>query len=213
MIIDCIADLHGHLPKLDGGDLLIVSGDLTASDKTIRYIQFSDWLLNQEYTRKIVIGGNHDNYIVSYGLPLDPEVEDGVDYLQDSGIEFQGLKVWGSPWTSRFDGINSACCAFTKAHDLELNEHWDLIPDDIDILITHGPPYGMLDQNSHGECCGSKTLRSALDRVKPMLHIFGHIHEKGGQQMMYNGSRTWCVNCSIMNHNYKPVFKPVRIEL
>lgn len=220
MIIDCIADLHGFFPKLEGGDLLIVAGDLTARDTQKQIDDFDSWLDKQEYKKKIFIAGNHDNrliqekphkYFISYG----DKQREKFEYLRDSCTEFEGLKIWGSPWTKTFTGMNPHCLAFTVDTEDELEEKWKLIPDEIDILITHSPMLHMFDQARDGYTCGSRSLRDHIDRVKPKLHVFGHIHEQGGQQMMYkhSGPNTWCVNASIVNEHYKPVNKPVRITL
>ncbi len=210
MIIDCIADLHGHYPKLEGGDLLIVPGDLTASDKQNQYFKFEEWLEAQDYTKKVVIAGNHDNWLIENG----PHMFDGSDYLCDSGTEFEGLKIWGSPWTKTFAGMNPHCKAFTCDTEDKLGEKWALIPGDTDILITHSPPYGVLDETSKGHSVGSRTLLIAVAGIKPILHCFGHIHERGGTDMFFSwGMGTKFVNCSHVNACYKPVNKHVRIIL
>lgn len=220
MIVDMISDLHGNYPKLEGGDLLIVAGDLTAKDEQEQHQEFKEWLLAQNYRRKILIAGNHDNHIQRCELP---RYDDGIDYLEDSGTEFEGLKIWGSPWTAQFSGINPKCCAFTKNYDCNtdywLEEHWNFIPDDTDILITHCPPYDILDETLDGEKVGSKTLLAKSLKVAPRLHIFGHIHEQGGKQLVFKRpghgkeNNTIYVNCSHVNQKYKPVNKPVRVIL
>lgn len=215
MIVDCLSDLHGFYPKLEGGDLLIIAGDLTARDSCDEHEHFKEWVLNQNYTRKILIAGNHDGHIEKCELP---RYDDGIDYLQDSGTEFEGLKIWGSPWTPPF------CNWHFMLPPNKIKKKWDLIPDDVDILVTHGPPYGILDHveiSSRGDefkHAGCKHLRDTLDRIKPKLHVFGHIHECGGQQMILkrpgigDENNTICVNASIMDEHYKPVNKPIRIE-
>lgn len=215
MIIDCISDLHGEYPTLKGGDLLIVAGDLTAIDTHVEYLKFFSWLHKQDYKHYIFIAGNHDNLIQKGEVPTQSLWN--TSYLCDSGTEFEGLKIWGSPWTAQFPRINPKCCAFTvKYHDHTdeiLNEYWKKIPEDTDILITHCPPYGILDKSIRGnEHVGSKTLREhVIARIKPKLHIFGHIHEHGGKQL--DCVTTRFVNASIMNEDYDAVNKPVRIIL
>lgn len=212
MIIDCISDLHGYFPELDGGDLLIVVGDLTANDIGKQYENFNTWLLDQEYTRKIIIAGNHDGFMTDiYTARL---VCMGAEYLYDSGTEFEGLKIWGSPWTLKFPRMNPKCMAFTVDTEEQLKEKWDMIPDDIDILITHSPPHGILDKCPNGNV-GSKSLSQNIEKLKPKLHVFGHIHECGGSKVLYkhNGPNTWCVNASIVNERYEHVNKPIRMKL
>src|SRR6187402_1527746 len=188
MKITCVADLHGFYPKLDGGDLLIIAGDLTSRDEIEQYEEFSDWLKAQEYRKKIFISGNHDNRMTDksaqkYFCPIKRNYEE-FEYLCDSGTEFEGLKIWGSPWTKTFEGINPKCCAFTVDTEEELAAKFALIPEDTDILITHSPPFGILDHCSNGHV-GSKSLRSTINRIKPKIHIFGHIHENGGTKVFY----------------------------
>ncbi len=226
MIIDCISDLHGYYPKLEGGDLLIVAGDLTDTGEYYSYITFCQWLEECEYQEIIVIGGNHDNGLthgyknVKYGF----DFSGWATYLCDSGIEFEGLKVWGSPWTKTFPGMNPKCKAFTVDTEEELAEKWALIPEGTDILITHSPPYQILDmiidrdweKMSHPpqpmyNCVGSKSLLRRTLEIKTQFHCFGHIHECGGQQL--DSEVTTFVNASLVNERYEHVNKPVRVIL
>lgn len=225
MIVDCISDLHGFYPELKGeGDLLIVAGDLTGADRPNEYRQFNEWICRQKYRLKVVIGGNHDN-LCQRGIEIVGEdgkrertcpisAEDTL-YLCDSGTELDGLKIWGSPWTLRFEGINPLCAAYCLKYDSELAEKWKLIPDDTDILITHSPPYGIGDVIQRGASVGSRSLLDMCgtteSRVQPMLWVFGHIHECGGQKRQVG--RTTLVNASYVNVFYQPVHAPIRIEL
>lgn len=220
MIIDCLGCLHGTYPKLEGGDLLLLTGDLTGRDSVKEWDAWFHWLDKQQYKKKIYIGGNHDNFLTHCSNNkdcVDIEYDEECskqEYLCDSEAEFEGLKIWGSPHSLTFQGINTKCQAFT-GDEFELEEFYKKIPSDIDILISHTPFYGMLDANRDGYLCGSRTLRDSVDRIKPKIFICSHIHEQGGQQMMYKhlGPNTWCVNCSIMDENYKMKQKPIRITI
>lgn len=237
MIIDCISDLHGHYPKLEGGDLLIVAGDLTATDTYEQHQEFREWIQEQKYKQKIFIAGNHDNYLTkSHPYPFGVNFPNGT-YICDSETEFEGLKIWGSPWTLAFKGMNPKAKAFTCETEEELADKWALIPDDTDILVTHAPPYGVLDQvenylSGKIENCGSKTLFDSIAAIQPKLHIFGHIHENGrkgirithkpriqmspeigGIIRLFQHQETVCFNVSHVNEHYKPVNKSIRIEL
>jgi len=233
MKIDCIADLHGYQPKLEGGDLLIVAGDLTARDKLSEWAVFFSWLSQQYYTKKIIIAGNHDGQL-EHGMPKNQKEADELkavqdflqevdeaekpefEYLCDYGTEFEGLKIWGSPWTPTFFNWH-----FMKKRGEEIKKQWDLIPDDTDILITHGPAYGILDVSGFSRKrvggtnhCGCEELRNAVERVKPKLHVFGHIHESYGETvLLFDNTDTRCVNASIMDGDYNPVNKPIRVVL
>ena len=202
MKIDCISDLHGHLPELEGGDLLIVAGDLTAHDMTEEHKFFFKWLLQQNYKQKILIAGNHDGSL--HGLYRNKSEATDLEYLLDSGYEFDNLKIWGSPWTPTFFNWY-----FMKDRGEDIKKMWDLIPDDTDILVTHGPPYGILDYVG-GDNQGCLDLLHAVRRVKPKLHIFGHIHEGYGQTEI---DGTIFVNASIMDGKYRPRNKPITVIL
>ena len=218
MIIDCIADLHGFYPKLEGGDLLIVAGDLTARDTGSEHLKFIEWLCEQKYRKKVFILGNHDNY-TSFNEPI--EDNRGFSYLCDSCTEFEGLKIWGSPWTKTFEGMNSKCKAFTVDTDEELAEKYKLIPNDTEILITHGPAICMLDRTIENRHVGSVNLSAQLGFLNNLkLHIFGHIHESYGRidppaylPNFFDISKHYCVNASHVNENYEPVNAPIRIIL
>lgn len=222
MIIDCISDLHGFYPELEGGDLLIVAGDLTANDSPEQLWRFSQWMIDLDYKLKVVVPGNHDNvfyekYYKEHKSPFVPMI-----YLCDSGVEFEGLKIWGSPWTKTFEGMNEDCKAFTCDTEEELAEKWCHIPHDIDILITHSPPRGIgdlvKDQSDDEERhCGSEYLAAFFKyAIRPKLHIFGHIHEGYGKYEVYSGyndTMVQSVNASHVNERYQPVNKPIRIIL
>lgn len=212
MIIDCVSDLHGFLPKLDCGDLLIIAGDLTARDRFEEYCKTFHWIANQKYRKKIVIGGNHDNLLQTDDWFAKMTID--FDYLCDSGTEFEGLKIWGSPWTKTFEGMNPKCKAFTVDTEKELVSKFSLIPDDIDILVTHGPPYGMQDVTIYDECVGSKSLQMELwNRLSPKLLIFGHIHEAYGKSPPGLIEGCEVINCSLVNEHYEHVNKPIRVIL
>lgn len=217
MIIDCISDLHGYYPKLEGGDLLIVAGDLTARDDEIQHAELSCWLKKQPYKKIVIISGNHD-VCIQEEMYYHNQPGSKIAYLEDGKDEFEGLKIWGSPWSNHFKGMNPACAAFTGNEKL-LEEKFNLIPNDTDILVTHTPPYGILDAVTRYpkfrvEFCGSSILRNRLNQIKPKLHVFGHIHEGHGISIInHTDVQTTCVNASIMNEVYSPVNKPIRIVL
>ena len=215
MLIDCISDLHGFQPTLEGGDLLIVAGDCTALDHTHQWKHFLLWLKAQKYRKKILIAGNHDGFLERFPPGKSDCEEVGFEYLQDSGTAFEGITIWGSPWTPEFCKWH-----FMLPRGEKLREKWSLIPPFVDILITHGPPYGVLDdvgdQSSRVRDSnqGCVDLRMAQGIIQPRLHVFGHIHEGYGTLMMkHHGRDTFCVNASIMDGRYNPVNKPTRVTL
>jgi Icc-related predicted phosphoesterase len=220
MRIDCISDVHGQYPKMKGGDILIVAGDLTARHTALEYSVFNDWIGLQDYKKKIVIAGNHDP-LMQNGLFL---VRHHYEYLQDFGTEYKGLKIWGSPWTRRFEGVNPDCAAFMLDTEEELAKKWALIPDDTDILVTHSPPFGIRDKVQSiwkcGERVGSMTLLQRVGDIKPKLHVFGHIHGGYGKEVRAGTDRPGTntgeiifVNAAHMNESYEPLNNPIRIHL
>lgn len=226
MIITTISDLHGEFPVLPGGDVLIIAGDCTSNDTVPAWNDFYDWLDNQKYRKIFIVAGNHDNFLKSACKSDDSILEfleqegEGVDrnisYLCDSGEKFEGVYFWGSPWTLWFRGINPHCKAFT-GREGDLSDKFDAIPDCVDVLITHSPPFGILDQvldyhTGSVRNCGSSSLLQNIHRVKPKYHVFGHIHEHGGKSVVIKhpefdaGNNTNCVNVSQVDESY--IFRP-----
>lgn len=215
MIIDCISDLHGNFPALEGGDLLIVAGDLTARNTTQQLEYFLDWLRTLQYKKIIFIAGNHDTMIDD---SMNTMHFHNIEYLCDSDTEFEGFKIWGSPWTHKFPGQNPHAMAFALDSQDQLMEKWKLIPTDTDILVTHGPRYGILDKNRKGQNCGSESLATYESlNLKLKLHVFGHIHEAYGKKKSVLASQrkynTIYVNASHVNEMYDPVNRPIRVIL
>lgn len=210
--ISIISDMHGELPyDLPGGDLLIIAGDCTGSDRLIQWAHFFDWLKKQKYEKKILVAGNHDNYLTI--LPKPNERGYDFDYLCDSSVVFKGLKIYGIPYSLTFPFLNPHCAAFTGSEE-ELEAKYDKIPNDVDILISHGPALGVMDQTKTGEHVGSPSLLRKLMDIKPRLFISGHIHEAyDNYSVDFNGKMMTFVNASIMNEDYEPVNKPVNIEI
>lgn len=215
MKIDCISDLHGHYPQLEGGDLLIVAGDLVAYSTGFDYGHFYEWLHQLDYRKKVVIAGNHDSFLQK--IPEFFKVTGHADYLCDSGTELEGLKIWGSPWTLKFKGQNPKAMAFSLDTEEELAKKWAMIPEDTDILITHSPYWGILDKNTKGQMCGSFSLNQYMStRIRPRISVCGHIHESYGKVEMENeieNVKYQFVNASHVNERYEPVNAPIRIDL
>ena len=125
--------------------------------------------------------------------------------MNDSGITIEGLKIWGSPIQPTFYDW-----AFNRKRGAEINKHWKLIPPDTDILITHGPPFQILDKTT-SEChVGCDMLLNKINQIKPKLHVFGHIHEGYG---MIQKNETIFVNASSVNIRYQLVNAPIVLEI
>lgn len=177
-----ISDTHTYhylLQKPEGIDMVIFSGDCSnprdpyANEPEVR--NFIDWFSKLKAKYKIFIAGNHDSSIEKGLVTRGDFRASGIIYLENEGIEIEGLKIWGSPHTPTFGNWS-----FMKARE-KINRVWEHIPEDTDILVVHGPPKGILDQsyNREGvyERCGCNALKKqVLNRIKPQLMCFGHIH-------------------------------------
>jgi len=203
-----ISDTHGHEPELEEADVLVHAGDLTMNGGQVQVVKALNWLIDEahKFQHVVLIAGNHD-----FLFEDDPELvgrwcsERGLTYLSDSGVTIDGVEFWGSPVQPWFHDW-----AFNRQRGAEIRKHWDLIPDDTDVLITHGPPSGILDLTKGGDYAGCIDLREAAFRVKPKVHAFGHIHEGYGEWSA-NGTRYY--NASYLDHRYFPVNKPMVVEV
>lgn len=224
--IHCISDTHNKHKQiyLPGGDIILHAGDATGRGTSGEIKAFLKWYGSLDFTYKIMVAGNHD-----WGFEKEPErfekmcEEYGITYLNDSGVTIKDfdtekeIKIWGSPVQPEFCNwaFNRAIYEADERY-LQIKPHWDMIPSDTDILITHGPPMGVLDgvQNAFHDPynvthVGCPHLMKAIERVNPKLHIFGHIHEEHGHKYK---DKTLFINAAILNDAYNVAYKPVEIE-
>jgi predicted phosphodiesterase len=205
MRIVAISDTHCMHDRVDvpDGDVLVHAGDFCMSGKASQVRAFADWFEAQPHRHKIVIAGNHDR-----SLELDPDLARMMfrraTYLFDTETEIDGIKFYGSPWQPWF--LN---WAFNLRRGEPLREKWALIPLDVDVLITHGPPWGVLDVAYDNEHVGCEELTMAISRNQPKLHIFGHIHEGYGT---HREGPTLHVNASTCTLAYAPTNPPIVID-
>jgi len=208
MKIVCISDTHGFhddliLPK---ADMIIHAGDISKRGHKKQVIKFLEWFSNLDYKYKIFIAGNHDFYFEN--TPPDEVhnlIPENIIYLNDSGIEIEGLKIWGSPIQPWFHNW-----AFNRERGAEIKKHWNLIPNNVDILITHGPAYGILDLTVRNESVGCEDLLHKIKEIKPQVYVSGHIHEAYGQVDLFD---TKFINASVLNFNYQLINLPIEIEV
>lgn len=202
-----ISDTHGKHRQfaIPDGDVLIHAGDIMTSGWDSSEIRdFDAWLGKLPHKNKLVIAGNHDWLFEKHRSTRN--LLTNVTYLEDSGIEIDGMKFWGSPIQPEFMNW-----AFNRRRGEEIKKHWDLIPKDTDVLITHGPPAGFRDWAKAGHpSLGCQDLRRAVFDIKPKLHVFGHIH--GGYGEDHDGS-THFVNASLLDEAYRPTNEPIVVEL
>ncbi len=200
MKIIAISDLHGAQPKIPTCDILIVAGDTVGHNTPGQRFAFNQWLKNVRAKDKVVIAGNHD------GLEFYDKREHikGVHYLFNQTVEVQGLTIFGSPYTPPFQNWNY------MPDDKTRYQAFMECPDDVDILVTHGPEYLILDKNFKGESCGDRMLSKALENKNPRVHIFGHIHEGYGYSDV-TGMKSY--NVSYVDQTYRNTRNPVEILL
>lgn len=207
MKVCCVSDMHGHFPEVPECDLCILAGDYAPAFRHDRVNWYWDRLapwVNAVAERCPVVGiaGNHD-LLFEQRPDLVPPMR--WTYLQDSGTEVAGLRLYGSPWQPRFFDW-----AF-NADEPELAERWAAIPEDTDILVTHGPPRGYGDLEPAGKVrCGSPSLLERIEQVRPRLAVAGHIHDGYG---VYQIGPTVFVNAAHVDERYVPRNPPVVIEL
>ncbi|MDI1248020.1 MAG: metallophosphatase domain-containing protein [Lacunisphaera sp.] len=207
MRIVCIADTHGrhHGLEIPDGDILIHAGDISGQGSPDEITDFLRWFSALPHEHKVFVSGNHDWLFErepEYAATLIPA---GVTYLQDSGCDIAGLKIWGSPVTPAFYDW-----AFNRGRGEEIRKHWQLIPPGTDIVVSHGPASGIMDRSLQGKPQGCADLLQRLGEVQPRLHVCGHIHSGYGKASL-NG--TIMVNASICNEAYYPSNAPLVVEL
>jgi len=204
----CVSDTHNRQGQFDvpDGDVLIHAGDLTGRGSPVEVAAANDWLGRLPHADRIVIAGNHD-FLFEDQNAAARSLLTNATYLEDSATEVRGLKFWGSPWQPWFHDW-----AFNLPRGPALAEKWRQIPEGVDVLVTHGPPSGILDETASGEHVGCEELRRRLDgmRTPPRLHVFGHIHESHG---ILRTPRTIFVNASICDVGYRPVQNAIVVDL
>lgn len=243
MRITHISDTHNKHKQLDGklpgGELLIHSGDISSLGRKYEVEAFIKWFGKQDYMHKVFIAGNHDMTFDREKLLRDKlahfegrteydtecaegkpdwlvemleELSDNVYYLENSSVKLEGINIWGSPVSPSF-GYG---WGFNKNRGHEINEVWNGIPMDTDIVITHSPIYGYNDiaQNTN-ENVGCEELYHRLHEVKPHLHFAGHIHEGHGYKTIPYKDEwgdIYTFNGSSCNLRYEAINKPITFD-
>ena len=189
-----ISDTHGkhrEITDMPPADMLVHSGDFTLAGGDMEALDFIEWLCDLPYKHKIFIAGNHDDCMMDASLEGLP---DDVHYLADSGITIDGVSFYGAPM-------------FVGLSDGEPNEieHYGMIPNGVDVLITHRPPLGILDSIDNKIYYGSSLLLDKVKALRPKLHIFGHVHDASGTTV-WNG--TTFSNAGVTNWKYDVQYFP-----
>lgn len=215
MKLVCISDTHNQLGKVSipDGDVLIHAGDLTGRGSMYETNTELTKLGAFPHKHKLYVSGNHDFLGVNNPVLLKQMcLDNGIIYLEDSEVIIDGVRFYGMPWTPIF--MNWAF----MGDDVLLKKKCEAIPNGIDVLVSHGPPYGHLDHiiELNKECeyvkthLGCRHLLEAIDRVKPKVSIFGHIHHSSG---MEDYGKTLLVNAAICDESYKTTNLPKQIEI
>lgn len=197
-----LSDTHGSHRRLIGlpsADVVVHSGDITMTGTEKEAMDFLEWFCDLPYAHKIFICGNHDECL--YGARIDG-LDPNVHYLCNSGVEIEGVRFYGVPM------FMGDCVTARQRHN------YAGIPADTDVLVTHTPPFGILDLDDGigGEFIhyGSEELLAELGRVSPGAHLFGHIHRAHGL-LSLNG--TVFSNGAIMNEDYTKLNTPNLIKI
>lgn len=213
--IVAISDTHSYHRQitLPEADVLVHAGDITFRGELPVIEDFAAWLKEQPIKHKVVIFGNHELGMAhGYKRPLAIQAlkDAGIHYLQDSGVTIDGVNFWGSPWQPWFHDWE-----FNLARGKPLADRWALIPDNTNVLITHGPPHLILDEAPRGfasyENVGCEDLFKRLQDLNQLkYHVFGHIHHAYGTKQV--GPCTF-VNASSCTESYKPTNPPLVFEV
>lgn len=209
MKLVCIGDTHGRHRDLElpDGDILIHVGDISIHGEIETFQDFNDWLAEQPHSFKLFTAGNHDR---ARATLIEKLVPNGI-FLNDSTFEFGGIIFYGSPQTPSVWGTKEEFC-YIREDKEDAQEIWNRIPDDVDVLITHGPPFGILDYvDKTGKCEGCHFLLNKVLEVKPKIHMFGHIHESAGVINQRYGIKF--INCSILDGDYSMTNNPVVVNI
>lgn len=217
MRILCISDTHNQHRNIPpriianynrGLDMIIHAGDITEQGTRREVDNFLTWFNDLNFEYKIFVAGNHDFFFENAPQEDIDELLSkypNVIYLNDSGVEIEGIKIWGSPVQPWFYNW-----AFNRKGE-EIKPHWNLIPPDTNILITHGPVAGILDKNRAGQNVGCPHLLSRLNTFENLkLHVSGHIHEGYGQ---IKEKGTTFVNASVLNYRYYMTNEPIEVNI
>lgn len=187
-------NLHRHLKNLPEADVIVHSGDFTMTGAMDEIIDFLNWFCDLPCAHKIFIAGNHDMSL--YNATISG-LDDNCHYLCNSGVEIDGIRFYGIPLFME-DAMNDRVVKNIKS-----------VPEDTDVLITHQPPYGILDWSDNYHY-GSKTLLQRVEEINPQLHLFGHIHNAHG---ILRRQRTTFSNAALLGDDYELDASPIILDI
>lgn len=210
MKIVCISDIHNKQKHINmpEGDVVVCTGDISSRGYDHELKNFIKWYSKLPYKRKVLICGNHDiGAEIEFSTEFKEWCKDaGIDYLENSEVTIDGVKFYGSPVTPTF-GVG---WAWNVDRD-RIKKYWEAIPSDTGVLLTHGPPYSILDRAFYtNDNVGCYHLFKKVFETKPKLHVFGHIHEQYGTRVI---DGITFVNACICNLGYTPSNAPIVVEI
>jgi len=212
MKIISISDTHGlhRRVEIEETDLLIFAGDcMTSGHDDKELISFLQWFDRQPAKYKVMIAGNHDRFIENFSKVFKKLLLDypSIIYLEDSWVEIEGYKIYGTPHSKIFHNW-----AFNKSSE-DLYHLYGKIPVDTDILISHAPQYGVLDELVDRQKVGEYHLSSQMKCLGNLkLHVFGHIHNGFGM-VKPDGFNYISINASQVNESYRLTNFPIKINI
>jgi predicted phosphohydrolase len=218
-----ISDTHNQhrFIQVPMGDVLIHCGDFTSIGRMDEVTSFLQWFDKKPHKYKIFIAGNHEKSFdpkfssdgqkpqwLQEAIKSATNPRNNVFYLEESGVEIEGVKFWGSPWTKDF---YPQYWAFNCPQDEIVERHWSKIPTDTDVLITHGPGL-WLDTNRFNKSCGDPELQKIVDDIKPKYHLFGHIHKEKRELRKGSNPYTTFINASNLDDDYQIANQPITMK-
>ncbi len=207
MKIICISDQHGLLPAVPKADVLVIAGDIcpvhnhkVGFQRNWLNTKFLSWIDKLPVSKVFMTWGNHD-------WAGEHDYQSGIKWatpgkltlLVDEAQTYHGLKFYGTPWQREF------CNWAFNLTEAQLAEKYALIPDDADVVISHGPPYGTGDNE-----LGSPSLTARLDAIQPALAVFGHIHCAAG---IYHHGESLYANAAIVDEMYQYAQRPIAVTI
>ena len=215
MKVGAISDTHTRHDDIDipeGLDMIIHAGDFSRRGSEEEAKDFLKWYASLDIEHKILVPGNHDVWVERSGSRWVSQFckNNGIILLIDEAVEIEGIKFWGSPITPRFghgwawnrdkSEEKARERKFREVRGAEfIGKTWDKIPENTDVIITHGPPHEILDQRSFGIHIGCPLLKEQIELIKPKLFICGHVHEARG---LFKTDDTLYANVSTCDREY-----------
>ena len=210
MKLSIISDTHNKHKRLRNfpkADVLIHCGDISSMGYEHEIKNFVKWFGSlEQFKYKIFIAGNHDFLFEKNNVLARQLIPDNIIYLEDQEVIIDNIKFYGTPVQKHFHNW-----AFNRSEN-KMKQHWEAIPDDTDVLITHSPPYMIGDYVPYSmQHEGSPSLyEEVTERIKPSIHAMGHIHEGYGQ---WEIGETKFINASSLDGDYMAVNPPVVVEI